>query len=817
MVRTIAERIITLWLWNAIIHIPEERILVCQECRVAVPAKLLGSHLKNSHRLVPAKRRREIESRLIDLPVVQTWADVSPRPDYSVPLSYLQDPLAGFYCPHCSQFKTISEHTIRQHRSSYHSHRNSQFDINRVKCFLQTWSNRNAYRKYWKVDTGEIPHGTSSRIATATDSQTSRVRSLLPKPIGYEPPTSEFADICEAEAEEERRLLNEHDDAPALAQELEQDENTEWLRACEWPRWFAHRSLALIVTAARLPCHQQYDFVLGNWHGVDCISPTTDERIILRIVTATHLVFARCEETLQNTPRTLRCWLRSWSSLYLPYPFEMVERMATKRRYYRYFQQFLCYIYRVWRLGVRLKERTLDLTGLHLTTAQTGMMQNVWTGFASLPRDIELRSAGAVPEQSAKELAILIENLFQLIMMFWTDLSTNGSFCRNAIVHFSGVLGIHPYELAYRGAYDYTPFLSALIWVGRLCILEYGLPLYAYQHLTYPWPDRGHYKDQFQRLQQIRTKYLLRGSLSPIGYLIERLRHGRATARHRGPRTNISWSIDGQVLQIGDDQITMSQFRGVIHATVVRARQQTHDLLFGWHPSISLESYHEDLINRRPGYSFLSHPQNDFQDSFRVLSRKAFSREGGFSLSRREGRERARKYLRSCDRLVGLLYGGIHLTYGMPGRCEELRFIRWANTGKVMRNVFLYHGQLILIFEYNKATKNHNNSFYVVRVPCPAIQQILFIYLVYIRPFRDFLARHLGILSKDTTTNPHLFCVSNDSESCFSAPVCRSRLQKSTEGSPIQVGTARYRQITVSIAKRHLTGAHSTIQSIYAV
>jgi hypothetical protein len=79
----------------------------------------------------------------------------------------------------------------------------------------------------------------------------------------------------------------------------------------------------------------------------------------------------------------------------------------------------------------------------------------------------------------------------------------------------------------------------------------------------------------------------------------------------------------------------------------------------------------------------------------------------------------------------------------MPARCEELRFLRWANTISVRRNVFLYHGQLILVFTYNKASTNHNNTFYVVRAPCRQLQQKLFICLAYLRPFRDFLARQL--------------------------------------------------------------------------
>ncbi|PVH90791.1 hypothetical protein DM02DRAFT_507158, partial [Periconia macrospinosa] len=141
------------------------------------------------------------------------------------------------------------------------------------------------------------------------------------------------------------------------------------------------------------------------------------------------------------------------------------------------------------------------------------------------------------------------ENLFQLLVMFWTDLSTDGKMHRNAIVHFSGVLGIHPTELAFRKPYDYTPFLSALLWVGRLIILEYALPLAPYVHLQVPWPDRTTYQDQAQRLREhIRPKYLQRGCLAPVGYFIERLQHGRAIARREGPRTNISWSPDGLTL-----------------------------------------------------------------------------------------------------------------------------------------------------------------------------------------------------------------------------------------------------------------------------
>jgi hypothetical protein len=87
------------------------------------------------------------------------------------------------------------------------------------------------------------------------------------------------------------------------------------------------------------------------------------------------------------------------------------------------------------------------------------------------------------------------KSLFQLLVMFWTDLSYDRNINCSAIMHFSGVLGIHSTELCFRKLYDYTPFISALLWVGRLVILEYALLLRLYNLLKVPWPERTAYAD----------------------------------------------------------------------------------------------------------------------------------------------------------------------------------------------------------------------------------------------------------------------------------------------------------------------------------
>lgn len=139
------------------------------------------------------------------------------------------------------------------------------------------------------------------------------------------------------EAEEEQRLLSEQSNAIALDEELEHDENTEWLRGCEWLAWFACKPIHLIVAATKLlSTNTLEDFPLGLWSGFEYVSPSGSERVIWKIIEASKVVFRRCEETLKQTPRVLRCWLRSWTPSFLAFPFELPQRESTRQRYYSY-------------------------------------------------------------------------------------------------------------------------------------------------------------------------------------------------------------------------------------------------------------------------------------------------------------------------------------------------------------------------------------------------------------------------------------------------------------------------------------------------
>jgi hypothetical protein len=178
-----------------------------------------------------------------------------------------------------------------------------------------------------------------------------------------------------------------------------------------------------------------------------------------------------------------------------------------------------------------------------------------------------------------------------------------------AVVHFSGVLGIYPYKLTPRTAYDYTPYLSVLNWVERLVTLEYALPSRAYNSWNPPLQPRSTYPDQGSRLlREIRPRYLQRGTFAPLGYFIERLQHGRAIAKREGGRTNISWSPDGETLEINGSQITLVLLRSTVHSLLDRINREARELMFHWWPDVDLHGIKDELTSYRSGYSFLRSP-----------------------------------------------------------------------------------------------------------------------------------------------------------------------------------------------------------------
>jgi hypothetical protein len=248
---------------------------------------------------------------------------------------------------------------MRQHAKAEHNISAPECvqDQSRYECYLQSWTKYSP--KYWVV---------------ARDNSSSQ-QEIEGQPHSI----SEEEHLTRMEDEEEEQRFDNDLKTVALDAELEHDENTEWLRGCEWPTWFTDKPIHLIVAAAALPsARTSEDLLLGLWNGFECVSPAPTERIIWKVLEASKIVFQRREMTLKQTPRVLRCWLRSWTPSFLPYPFELPQREPTRRRYYVIHERFLCYIFRILALSRNIKESTNEISGLQLTTAQLAMMNHIW-------------------------------------------------------------------------------------------------------------------------------------------------------------------------------------------------------------------------------------------------------------------------------------------------------------------------------------------------------------------------------------------------------------------------------------------------------
>jgi hypothetical protein len=397
-----------------------------------------------------------------------------------------------------------------------------------------------------------------------------------------------------------------------------------------------------------------------------------------------------------------------------------------------------------------------------------------------------------------------LDMILQLSTLFLMDGSTTGNMAHLPLVYFSAVLGIHPDAASYRTAFSYTPYVAGLVWIGRLLILEHALPKTPYSFL----PAATNCANPLQRLREHQSKYLCRGTGYPIDQLLDTLLTGRAMANKDGARTNISWSQDGKTLNLNKQLIDIDNFYNMVYMAIEKAQASLRQLMFNWEPAYDLSDIQDSLVESRLGWSFLSESANDLQHSFQHLQRKAWDDNNPSSL--RSGQRwvpsRVAKYLRQVAIFQQQLLLCIHFTGGMPGRGTEIGSVKWCNTRTSMRNVFVRHGLLLIILEYQKAQWSHNNAFYVVRALPEVVSHLLFRYLAFVRPFADALSYHsdqLGNGNRQSQRVPYVF--TTVSRAPLQTSQLTDALKKHSESTCLATLTiASYRQVVLAIAKKHI-------------
>ena len=418
-----------------------------------------------------------------------------------------------------------------------------------------------------------------------------------------------------------------------------------------------------------------------------------------------------------------------------------------------------------------------------------------------------------VPENSKYKTATrfldteLCEVVFELCVSLFTTTSASKKPQETFLGYCLGVLGIRQGSKTFYEPYSYTPILAKINWLGRVVLLEYALPQYPY--LTWECPGRDSYPDHLRRLQEIRYRYLMLGCGTPLAESFSLKAYGRKIAQVEPGRCQITWSADFQTLAYQGKSISMTGFRDFARNAITQARAGLEGLLQGFYPKqtrpsgyIDLSIYQDTFTQSDVGYSFLSEPVNRLQHSHLDFRQHLQTLELSKMVKRQSYIEHGLRFLEQASMFLRPLCTAIHVTGGQPGRGSELMSIKWRNGQHALRNVYIYDGCVLVLIKYNKSRASTNRSFWVARFLPPAVGQILFIYLVYIRPVVESIIQDL--LQRQVSTD-FLFTDLVNPQLCrWSSSFVSSSLRESSKTTSIPFTLSSYRHISIGIVRQHV-------------
>ena len=163
-------------------------------------------------------------------------------------------------------------------------------------------------------------------------------------------------------------------------------------------------------------------------------------------------------------------------------------------------------------------------------------------------------------------------------------------------------MDIQQKSLTFHLVHNSTSELAGSIWIGRLLLLEYALPVYSYNTLVYEWPCRDHYPSRPYRLDTIRKEYLIRGFYTPFGEIIELQAFAKSIVKREGIPGNLSWGPDGQSFTIGHDKtFKLCELCATHCKTIGLVQEWVDEMMLGLEPDVDTDDIQDDLTCRKAG------------------------------------------------------------------------------------------------------------------------------------------------------------------------------------------------------------------------
>jgi len=394
----------------------------------------------------------------------------------------------------------------------------------------------------------------------------------------------------------------------------------------------------------------------------------------------------------------------------------------------------------------------------------------------------------------------LLDGMAQFCVFLCTEPYHDGKSASTVMVYFAGVLGISPDGTTVERPSNYTPKLSALVHIARLCLLEATLPRFSYPRLG--WDARPCLGQQ-NSLNKVREAFLCQGNAAPVGELLSLRAYGRTMSRTDGPTFRVEWSHDGSSVQWDDGELSMADFRGVGHQATNLVRDCIQGFFGTGLPSLDLNVLHDRMSEHKNGYSFVHDSKNGLAHGYLEFSEKVCADPVHSLMTRNGWNERAvRRFLKKEEKLLEYIMVMMYLRGGQAPRVTEFFSMLCWNGASSSRGLYVHGGSMLYITRHSKARKTTNQEFQVARY-LPAKDSVaLATYLVYIRLLADMIQRSCFGTNKD---RKYLFSSVDDTDNHWKPSRLTVVLRSLTkEVAGIEIGVQVYRQLSIAVTERHL-------------
>jgi superfamily II DNA helicase RecQ len=611
---------------------------------------------------------------------------------------------------------------LREHCNKVHKLQRKKDEELLRPVKLQSWF-QDRRQRYWVVDnTAEARPATAVIHGVAQDAQS---RSDGGDEGGSEGGSDEDDNNAEDQiAQEMQNWSNEvRERRLKLLEKVPVVELDSWLRFTGWNTVLG-RSKHNIV--------QTYHFRR---------KPDPEEPELERLLVCWTRIFNRSLDTLADTdnPDVLKWFASPKNESMSKRPFQLPQNAQTISKYSGLYEHFICYALRTAPSDVNDEETE---TGVYFPKKQRIVINNIR----------EMLKVDCLDDEYTDETE-KDKELGEVLMHFcWMVLNQNmerETVYRSPLMHFLAVMGIDASAECLRHSFVYTPYLAGVLWVSRLLMLEYALPVRA-------WPvskvvARVDVASVRARVKEVREKRLCEGSFSPVSFILGQLAYGKMLNRTYTAQSNIHWSDDYQTLYFKGRPIEIRKLEQFGRAVVIEAKTALQQLTFGEElPAIDLTQVRDTMSwsseLRKSAYSFVTDKRFGLDMGFAFLLQRVRQASNDLRLLKRgvDGKEywndrAVHSYLADDIRFRRKLMVAMHIM-SLPGRGSEIGSIKFANSIYSARNIYVLNGRMAFVTCYDKSRSRRMTTEYIVRYLPDELSQVLAQYLVYVCPF----ARNLG-------------------------------------------------------------------------